>query len=83
MSRLPSFEDMLTTWNGDILALTLTTGEKVSGQVTVSHDVATVWVTGEWKWVDAGREHRLVDNGRERGYRIDHVIGIEHIKEAD
>lgn len=82
--RLPSFEDALMTWGDgeDIVTLTLTTGEKVSGALQMSHDGLTAWLVGEYKYVDAGRSYRLVDTERERGIRTAHIISVEQITEV-
>jgi len=78
---LPSFLDALMTWDGDILRLTLSTGEKVTGIIAMSRDGQTVWVTGEWKVNAVTRDYKLHDITKEVGYRVEHVIGVEFIRD--
>jgi hypothetical protein len=79
---IPCFEDMLMTWDGDVVEITLTTGEKVAGQLQMSHDGTAAWIIGEWAVASSGNgEPKLWDHSRERGIRTNHIIAVEHIEE--
>lgn len=80
MSERPSFEDALLTWHGDILALTLTTGERIAGLVEISGDLQSVYVTGCYRQRPApASKSDLCELNRERVFRASSIIGVEHL----
>jgi hypothetical protein len=81
--KLNSFEDMLETWNGDVIEVTLTTGKAYAGQLQMSHDGVTAWITGKWKTMPTASEPKLYNMEDEVGVRVDHIIAIEYIKEVE
>jgi hypothetical protein len=80
--KLNSFEDMLATWNGDVVEVTLTTGKTYAGQLHMSHDGVTAWIMGKWKLMPTAREPKLYNMEDEVGVRVDHIIAIEYLKEV-
>jgi hypothetical protein len=82
VSPIPCFEDALMTWDGDIVSVTLTSGQVVSGQLQMSHDGAAAWIIGEWRVRHgAATKPELQNICRERAFRANHIIAVEHIKE--
>lgn len=77
------FAEALKSYRGDVVRLTLTTGEKVAGQlyVTAADDSGDVSLRGEvfTSAVSMTGEQKLVKLDREVYYRGSAIIGVEHL----
>jgi hypothetical protein len=79
--ELNSFTDMLNTWDGDVVEVTLTTGATIAGQLQLSHDGVTAWFIGQWVGNSVNNDRRQADPDRERAVLVSHIIGVEYLKE--
>ena len=67
---LPEFTKILLDWGeGEhVVELTLSTGDKVTGTISVNHDFTIVFVG--------------LETDSETAYRIENVIGVRYVREA-